>query len=747
MTFIQDIFIQLFNMSITACYVIAAVILIRFLIKKAPKKFSYLLWSAVGFRLLCPFSFSSVFSIFNLKPFDIGSVSNGASIAYVPENITTTGSPHVSVGIPYADNIIDSAIPAEQVTGSTVQTLAGVATIVWLAGIAALILYSVISYVRLKRRVCTATKCGDNIYECDAVRSPFVLGIIRPRIYLPVSLAGEEREYILSHELYHIKRLDYVIKPVAFLILTVYWFNPLVWLAFRLMTRDMEMSCDEKVLASTDGGIKKNYSTSLLTFAVGHRFPAASPLAFGETGAKQRIRNILNFKKPKMWITAVSMLVVVGVLAACAANPRLDIASGITLDNEALEQSLVDLIFDTGTDTARPAACLAEGHHVFLVQEGESNVKVYGMMNFSAYNFMNGALSSYNGYGMSAPFVATFTNNSEYTDGIIEYPSDGDLYVKSIEEMFPTEYKDAVLNFDENDKLIAQNRKYAENYLESNGFDTEIVEASNMDVKYPDQSIFDVLQASNVPGNGNYPDFLGTQMFLEDDVWTVYSTSLNADKVYFARYANGSTSAQALVYKISNGAATRLNDETIAVGNFFDGVDSTDGISADEMTTVLFTVPDVQTSAAYNGNGNADTTAKNEPTTRKQVTDTQTTTSWNDVLNPIAMSVDKASVDSSVTELKLTVEYEGDGKEYTGGEPYWLERCAENGEWVNVEPKGEMMFTSIGWLFNSESRTHKQTVDLAGNYGTLNAGEYRIGKVFYDNDGNELTQYARFTVK
>lgn len=335
----EAVFLRLLNMSITASYVIAAVLLIRLLLRKAPKKYSYWLWSVVGFRLCCPVSFESVLSIFSFKPFDMSAAQSagGAALQYVPYDIGFMAQPAVTVGIPAANNFISSSLPAATPAASInpVQIWTGIAAAVWCLGVAALLIYSVVTYVRLNKQMSSAILLEGNVWQSDTLRSPFVLGFFRPRIYLPFGLDADTQRYVLTHERYHINRFDHIVKPFAFLLLTLHWFNPLCWLAFVLMGRDMEMSCDEKVLSSEEHSAKA-YSTSLLSFAANRRFPAPTPLAFGETGARSRIKNALKWRRPTRLITVLAVVLCITVVAACAANPPTSEPDANPLNVESL---------------------------------------------------------------------------------------------------------------------------------------------------------------------------------------------------------------------------------------------------------------------------------------------------------------------------------------------------------------------------------------------------------------------------
>lgn len=322
----EAVFLKILNMSLTASYVIAAVLLVRVLLKRAPKKYAYALWSVVGFRLCCPVSFQSVFSLFRLKPFDMTAAqttSGGAALTYVPEEIGMMAQPRLTLGIPAVNTVIADSLPAAvpEYSANPMQTALAVAAIVWCAGVCILLFYSMVTFIHLRLRLRTAIRLEENVYQSESVSSPFVLGLFRPRIYLPYALDENARDYVLAHERCHIRRFDHIVKLFAFVLLCLHWFNPLCWLAFVLMSRDMEMRCDEWVLGTKDD-LRCAYSSTLLSFAAKRHFPAPSPLAFGESGVRARIRNALSWKKPKLWLTVAAALLCIAVIAACAANPK-----------------------------------------------------------------------------------------------------------------------------------------------------------------------------------------------------------------------------------------------------------------------------------------------------------------------------------------------------------------------------------------------------------------------------------------
>ena len=319
----SNLFITILNMSVTASFVAAFVIIARQLLKKAPKIFSYALWAVVLFRMLCPFSFESIVSIIpvNSEP--------------IPQDIVTQKIPRIDSGVNFVDNAVNSTTITEPPMFETaedkilresgeagtglIQDIIYISSYVWLAGIIALFGYAVISYIKIKRGIYAATLVRDNIFETDRIKTPFVIGFIKPRVYLPAGINETEADYIIRHEHTHIKRGDHIIKLIAFIGLTVHWFNPLMWASYFLMTKDMELSCDESVMKRSSEDIRTSYSNLLLSLSV-KQSGLPNPLAFGESNVKSRIKNVLQYKKPAFWISVVSVILVLSVTVALAGN-------------------------------------------------------------------------------------------------------------------------------------------------------------------------------------------------------------------------------------------------------------------------------------------------------------------------------------------------------------------------------------------------------------------------------------------
>lgn len=313
---LREIFTAVLRMSVTGSFVIAAVMLARLCLKRAPRTVSYCLWAVALFRLCCPVSFESVFSLLPRM------ARTEQSLPVIPGGWTP---PAVTQPLPPVEAPILPVSPAAAPQGTLAAGRLDIMTIlaiIWLAVGAVMLGGSVILSIRLHRKLRHAKLSQDNIYEQPGLQTPFVLGLVKPRIYLPTGLSERERAYVLLHEQTHIRRRDYLVKALANLVLCIHWFNPFVWLAFKLMTSDMEMSCDEQVLKKLGPEIKREYSASLLSMAAGKRVWYTGPLAFGEENIKMRIKNVLNYKKPAFWLTAVTVAAAAALALGLAANPK-----------------------------------------------------------------------------------------------------------------------------------------------------------------------------------------------------------------------------------------------------------------------------------------------------------------------------------------------------------------------------------------------------------------------------------------
>ena len=307
------LFLKIINMSISASWLVMAVLILRLVLKKAPKWVNVLLWGIVAVRLICPFSFESALSLI-------------PSAETFPEKAISGPSFDVQTGITPVDNRINDYLGDRYFEGVTVPANNGnhmmnILSIVWTIGILLLIAYTVISYWRLHREIDTAVRYKDNLFQSENVSSPFVLGLIKPRIYLPFSINGQDLEHVVAHEQAHIRRKDHWWKPLGFLLLTIHWFNPFMWLSYVLLCRDIELACDEKVIRELGNEQRADYTQALVACSINRRTIAACPLAFGEVGVKERVKSVMNYQKPAFGIVLLAVIACVGVAVCFLTNP------------------------------------------------------------------------------------------------------------------------------------------------------------------------------------------------------------------------------------------------------------------------------------------------------------------------------------------------------------------------------------------------------------------------------------------
>ena len=312
----NELFLKIINMSISASWLVLAVLILRFVLKKAPKWINVLLWGIVAIRLICPFSFESPLSLI-------------PSAETIPLNIGMDSTPTINSGISAINNAVNPIIsqsntPMAGASINPLQITIGIYEYIWIFGMIALALYTAISYWRLHRKVDTAVRYKDNIFQSENVSSPFVFGIIKPRIYLPFKMNGQDLEHVVAHEHAHIRRKDHWWKPFGFLLLTIHWFNPLMWMAYVLLCRDIELACDEKVIKELGNEQRGDYTQALVACSVNRRMIAACPLTFGEVGIKERVKSVMNYKKPALWVIIIAVIVCVGVAVCFLTNPKQD---------------------------------------------------------------------------------------------------------------------------------------------------------------------------------------------------------------------------------------------------------------------------------------------------------------------------------------------------------------------------------------------------------------------------------------
>lgn len=311
------VFLKLLNLSISASWLVLAVLVLRLVSKRSPKWINVLLWGIVALRLVLPFSIESALSL----------IPSAETVS--PAVVQFAPAPTITSGVSVIDNAVNpslsehfSAVPAASVNPLYVWT--EIAGWVWLIGLGAMLLYALVSYLRLRRRVSVSLPIQDHIYLCDAISSPFILGVVKPHIYLPSGLDEVQRQNVLAHEQAHLARRDHWWKPLGFALLAVYWFNSVLWLAYTLLCRDIELACDERVIRTMDESAVKTYSTVLLACSIPRKAVITCPLAFGEVGVKERVRNALHYKKPAFWVVAASVAVCVVVAVCFLTDPPTD---------------------------------------------------------------------------------------------------------------------------------------------------------------------------------------------------------------------------------------------------------------------------------------------------------------------------------------------------------------------------------------------------------------------------------------
>lgn len=341
------LFLKILNLTINVSWLILAVIAARLLLKKAPRWISCLLWGLVAVRLLCPISLESVLSIL-------------PSAKVVPDNIEMVQDPHIDSGVRIIDNAVNPVIeksfsPDAASSVNPMQVVVFLGSILWLTGMVVMLLYALFSFILLRRKVRASVAMNDRVMECDEVDSPFILGIFRPEIYVPSGISEDTLELVIAHEEAHLKRHDHWWKPFGFVLLAVYWFNPLCWVAYILLCRDIEAACDEKVIKDKDREYMAAYSQALLDCSVNRRIITACPLAFGETGVKERVRGVLNYKKPAFWVIIVAVIACIIVAVCFMTNPKKAEPDPSILDEETrrkyqYEIELNEMICDYAPD-------------------------------------------------------------------------------------------------------------------------------------------------------------------------------------------------------------------------------------------------------------------------------------------------------------------------------------------------------------------------------------------------------------
>lgn len=381
----DNVLLKLINLSLIASLLVLAVFALRLIFRKAPKRVVCLLWALVAIRLAVPVSLESALSLI-------------PSAEPLPANILLSEQPRINSGITVIDQAVnpilsDSFAPEPGASVNPLQVLNAVLTYVWAAGAAAMLGYAAVSSLLLKRKLRTAVPCQSGIKQSEAVPSPFVLGILRPVIYLPFGIDSGDLPLVIAHERAHIERKDHLWKPLGFLLLSVYWFNPLLWAAYIFLCRDIEAACDEKVIREMDKASLRAYSEALLHCSVKRRGIAACPIAFGEVAVKERVKNVMNYKKPAFWI-------ILAAAFACAAAAVCFLTAPKTEYRNPREQFC---IFDGGETPAEIELSAEDKQYITeLLNQGdwqEGKVPSYGVDNQYRFLFQKQTVNYYSVWG------------------------------------------------------------------------------------------------------------------------------------------------------------------------------------------------------------------------------------------------------------------------------------------------------------------------------------------------------------
>ena len=536
------LFLSLLNMSVTASVTAMAVMLARAAFRKLPRRLTCALWALVGLRLALPFSLESAWSLIPRASTVRETVSQTVpALTGTAQTAQNTGGTDYFVASNFAP-----AAAAETVPAASFDWLK-LFTAVWLAGAAVMVGYLIISAVLLKRRVGACVETEPGVFVADGLVSPFVLGVFRPKIFLPPSLDRTQREMVLAHERAHLQRRDHLIKPFAFLLLSVYWFNPVLWIAYALLCRDIELACDERVIRDMDREDRAFYSQRLLDCGAGHRRIAACPVAFGEVGVKERVKNVLNYKKPAFWIILIAVIAGI-VLAVCfLTNPKTeqpdDAADSATMTDGVKDALLDARIFaalqEQSSGSYLEGEYYAEAHHIYGTEEQDGKTAVYTMVRECWFGFVNDYFTEVSG----GQYPAVFTFDG--VDCKIERAQDGGMFADSVKELFPKKHANAIIKHGDryDEKLWNELVRQAKDYLKSIGRTATVCPISEAGLSTLSAHGVSAEVSNKLTENplfDRYP-FYGTKEIIENGIRYQYGTGCDMEKnrITFEKYVYG----------------------------------------------------------------------------------------------------------------------------------------------------------------------------------------------------------------
>lgn len=539
--FISAPFLEIVNISITAGWAVLAVVAVRLIFKKAPKWLTCALWGIVALRLALPVSIESIFSLI-------------PSTQTVNPSAIYNGSFELNTGFPSIDYNVNAVYGGADVDAGTGVEIAGIAALIWIIGAVAMAAYAFISFMRLKLSLRTATKKEGNIYQSESVSSPFVLGIFRPKIYLPYRMNEADIPLVIAHERAHIKRLDHVIKPLGFLLLSVHWFNPLMWAAYILLCRDIEAACDEKVINELGEDCRRSYSTALLNASISRKSIAACPLAFGEVGVKARIKGVMNYKKPAFWVVIAAVAVCVITAVCFLTNPmgsgKTDYTPKIS---DELDHTISLNVIEHNQGKYLDGMMSFEAHKVLATTsstDDNSNemITVYVVALYEEYSLENGKLTEKG--GSITPLALSFLVEKDISTGkdtyaLTEYwePGMGSQYIKDLQEKFPigVDYDTQTYVKELEKECIAQAAEYF-GLSENDITEKHSVELTTVMLEAKSEYELTVTTAKDMPAIR-----LDNEEFFENNGYHVYSYFVDTYTAYITIGRNNILIEEALI--------------------------------------------------------------------------------------------------------------------------------------------------------------------------------------------------------
>lgn len=748
----EQVFLDIFNVSITAGWLILAVMLLRLLLKKIPKFFVVFMWALVGLRLVFPFSIESVWSLI-------------PSVQTIPDNFISSESPEIQSGISFVDSVVNDGISTlmdkqeteiwnpdeninalQQIVGSNssqnqdfvsqgegkrnpLQKAMTIASMIWIAGVILILAYSFISWIYLHNKTKVSVKYQDNIYWCDAIDLPFVFGVFRPRIYLPSGMNNDDVPYVVKHEKAHLARRDHWWKLLGFVLLAVYWFHPLIWAAYILFCRDMELACDEKVIKDMDMDEKKGYSLALLACSESKKMILACPLAFGEVGVKERVKFMKQYKKPAFWICVVAIVVCIGLGVGFLTSPTDDSKE----HEEDKEHYWVPEI-----KLNEYASVWKEGSYPSLVMYKNILYAPAKMPEGEIVHIQQGTIQSKVEQGI--PTKNFQTNNDDLVGCTVHAWSGNYIYVLRGDEYLA--YKD----------ITADDDFFRNTISGISSMRTEM----GMTKAYLQNEYLLALADSEK----NYLLYLGGIENGEAKYGTgtiiVYLTEINDDITAF--YDEMIGIKDKIIYKECEASKLEMDTVQNYITNFWENYVPTEDTELNELVESITSVG--------SGNGNRGISIGIINCTKEKIAlfrekicnykylEFPNSDDWEETV-----IVDEETPDWGITfsvkkvkstGVTLVCKQSGGAAtgELTTGEPFVIHKYTDKG-WVEAGDMRNVIWNSIGLLI-PKNDTIEWKINWRNLYGKLPEGKYRIGRSIMDfraaGDYDEAMFYAEFTI-